>query len=337
MNILFTCAGRRYYLIDYFQKNKPRGAKIVAVDMQNTAPALGIADKAYIVPAADDEKYMEKIKEICKKEDIKAVISLNDIDLPKIAIQKEEFNKIGVLLLVPNEKAIDICYDKWKTIGFAETLGLRCPKTYLTYYEAVNSLSADELGFPVVIKPRWGSASIGIEITDNIEELHHAYRYLRKKLLRTAPFCVKNANKDQGILFQEMLRGKEFGMDVFNDFNGKVVAVYVKEKLAMRSGETDKAVLRNHPELQDMGHKIGSGLKHIGNLDCDIFDCDGQLYLLEMNPRFGGGYPFSHMAGANFPAAIYSWLQGKEADPSCFQYHYDRIFAKCDILVDVTN
>lgn len=334
-NILFTCAGRRHYLLDFFKQEKPANSKLIATDMQSSAPALALADRAYLVPAVDDIHYIDEIKDICCREKIKAIISLNDLELPVLAKHKKEFEKLGVLLIVSDEKVIDTCFDKYKTIGFASRLDLKCPKTYLTLEETIEAIKDKSLFFPIVLKPRWGSASIGIEYPETLEELHLTYALLQKKLQRTILLRVSRHDMDHAILFQEKMIGKEFGVDVINDLNGNTMAVYVKEKLAMRAGETDKAVLRNNTAIKEMGWEIGQNLKHIGNLDCDIFDHEGQLYLLEMNPRFGGGYPFSHMSGANIPAAIYSWLQGKKADSSCFQFHYDKAFAKCDMLVEV--
>jgi carbamoyl-phosphate synthase large subunit len=122
-----------------------------------------------------------------------------------------------------------------------------------------------------------------------------------------------------------------------NDFNGCTRQVYVKEKLAMRAGETDKSVLRNHPDIENLGHKIGNALKHIGNLDCDFFEKNGRYYLLELNPRFGGGYPFTHMSGGNYVAAILSFLRGEEFDFDTFQRRYDVVFSKCDNLMQVSE
>ena len=101
--------------------------------------------------------------------------------------------------------------------------------------------------------------------------------------------------------------------------------------------ETDKSVLRNKPEIEAIGFKIGEALGHIGNVDCDIFEKDDKYYLLEMNPRFGGGYPFTHMAGGNYPAALISWIKGENFDFSTFKRNYDQVFSKCDTLIPVMS
>ena len=141
---------------------------------------------------------------------------------------------------------------------------------------------------------------------------------------------------DEYIMIQEKLTGNEFGLDVMNDLDGNNVAVSVKQKLAMRAGETDKAVTVDLPEVREMGKKIGEALGHIGNLDVDIMQrADGAYCVLELNPRFGGGYPFSYEAGVNMPKAIIQWVKGEEVDPAILQPEYGKMFAKNDYLMEI--
>ena len=103
----------------------------------------------------------------------------------------------------------------------------------------------------------------------------------------------------------------------------------------MRAGETDKAITINNTIIQNIGKTIGTALKHIGNLDCDVLERDGEYYVLELNPRFGGGYPFSQEAGVNLPKALIEWANGNEVDNNLFIPQYNKTFAKCDILLNV--
>lgn len=335
MNILFTCAGRRNYLLQYFKETLGQAGNIVAADMQLSAPAMALADIAYVVPGVYADGYVEVIIDICKKENINGLISLNDLELPILANARTQIEETGVKLIVSSKNAIDVCFDKHKTTLFAESLQVKTPQTFLNLKDAKIALDNGSLAFPLVIKPRWGSASIGIEFPESIDELELSYALLTKKLTRSILSTASNAQPDQAILIQEKINGTEYGLDILNDFSGKPAQVYVKEKLAMRAGETDKAVLRNIPALEELGFRIGNALGHICNLDVDVFESDGQYYLLEMNPRFGGGYPFSHISGANYPAAIIAWLQGKQYDFSQFKKNYNQVFAKCDTLVRV--
>lgn len=105
----------------------------------------------------------------------------------------------------------------------------------------------------------------------------------------------------------------------------------------MRAGETDKAITVNNEKIRNIGSLIGTNLGHVGNLDCDILEMDGEYYVLELNPRFGGGYPFSHEAGVNMPKAIIRWIKGEKVDSAILQPIYGKMFAKCDYLVEIKS
>ena len=114
------------------------------------------------------------------------------------------------------------------------------------------------------------------------------------------------------------------------------MAVSVKQKLAMRAGETDKAITVDLPDVREMGASIGHNLRHIGNLDVDIMQrSNGDYCVLELNPRFGGGFPFSYEAGVNLPKAIMMWLKGEKVDVSILQPEYGKMFAKNDYLMEI--
>ena len=228
---------------------------------------------------------------------------------------------------------IDICFDKYRTARYVESLGLSTPATYINLAEAKEALAAGRLAFPLVLKPRWGSGSIGIEFVNNLEELSEVYAMLLKKVKKS--ILATASTGEEYILIQQKIEGQEYGMDVMNDLAGRNRGVSVKKKLAMRAGETDKAQTVNNAEIRAIGMKLGENLHHIGNLDVDVFEKDGKYYVLELNPRFGGGFPFSYEAGVNFPKAIIEWLKGNDIDDSMLIPAYGHTFAKCDYLVEV--
>ncbi len=333
MNILFTCAGRRRYLLKYFKEIIGDSGKIIATDMQLSAPALTAADVKIQVPRVYAEDYIPTTLNICKEYKVDVLISLNDLELPILAERKSDFEAIGTKVIVSDSNVIDICFDKYKTAQFIESIGLNTPKTYVNYNEALEAIKAGKLHFPLIIKPRWGSGSIGLEFVDDLEELEMVYKLDRKKVMKS--ILATASVEDEFLLIQEVIKGPEYGLDIANDLNGKFRGVSVKQKLAMRSGETDKAITVDNPNIRDIGATIGNALGHIANLDCDILERDGKYYVLELNPRFGGGYPFSHEAGVNMPQAIISWIQGKDVDNSIFFPEYGKTFSKCDILLNV--
>ena len=334
MNILFTCAGRRTYLLKYFKENLSEGDKVVATDMQLSAPALQVADVKLQVPAVYDPKYIDITLQICKEQKIDALLSLNDLELPLLAENKARFEAEGVKVIVSDPKVIDIAFDKYKTAQWVESLGLKSPKTFVRLEDAKRALQMGELVFPLFMKPRWGSGSIGLETIADMEELDTYYNLLMKKIKKT--ILATASVGDEYIMIQEKLTGNEFGLDVMNDLKGNHVAVSVKQKLAMRAGETDKAVTLDLPEVREIGRKIGEALKHIGNLDVDVMqNAKGEYCVLELNPRFGGGFPFSYEAGVNLPKAIIEWIKGNEVDAAMLQPAYGRMFSKNDYLMEI--
>ena len=334
MNILFTCAGRRTYLLKYFREQVKGDGLIVATDMQLSAPALTAADVKKQVPSVYDPQYIDITLDICKQYDIKGVLCLNDLELPILAANKERFEKIGVTVIVSSPEVIDICFDKYKTAQFVASLGINAPQTYVRLEDAVNAIQSGSLNFPVVLKPRWGSGSIGIEYVDNLEDLKAIYEQLLSKVKKTILATASVGN--EYVMIQEKLSGQEYGLDVMNDLKGRNVAVAVKRKLAMRAGETDKAVTEDNPIVYSIGKKIGENLHHVGNLDVDVMQrANGEYCVLELNPRFGGGYPFSYEAGVNMPKAIIEWLKGNEVDTSILQQRHGEMYAKNDYLVRV--
>jgi carbamoyl-phosphate synthase large subunit len=333
MNILFTCAGRRNYLLQYFRKVLDNKSKIMAADMQLSAPAMTEADKAFVVPDVYSPDYIANLLEICKTEKVSAIVPLNDLELPVLAGARDKFFNLGTRLIVSDQNVIETCFDKYKTTLFCKQLRIKFPKTFLSLSEAKEAIGKKLAEFPIVVKPRWGSASIGLEFPGTMEELELAYHLVTLKISKSIFYEASRKVPDQAVIIQEKIDGTEYGLDILNNFSGKPVATYVKEKLAMRAGETDKAVLRHKPDLEEIGFKIGNALGHIGNLDCDIFEMNGEYILIEMNPRFGGGYPFSHQAGADYPAAICSWIEDRYFDIESFSREYDQPYAKCDNLI----
>ncbi len=337
LNILFTCAGKRNYLINAFKATLKDSGAVYACDSSYSAPALYEADAGFIVPKIHEKNYLETLLKICRDYDIKVLISLHDIDLPIIAKNKDLFLEMGTYPLISSYQVINICFDKWETTIFCNSFNIKTPITYLNIDDAINAIKGRSLRYPLILKPRWGSASIGIESVEDEEELKMTYKLLKKRLKSTI-LCVNiTFDCERTILIQQKLSGQEFGLDVINDLEGNYHTTFVKKKISMRAGETDRAVTVEEPLLSELGEVIGRNLKHIGILDCDAFLTDDGPYLLEMNPRFGGGYPFSHFAGADVPSAIIGWLRKAYINPEWLKVKVGVSSSKCDRIVGITN
>jgi len=318
MNLLFTSAGRRGYLIRYFRHELAGRGFVHAANSELVNTAFLEADQFVITPLIYNENYISFLLDYCKKHNINSVIPLFDIDLPVLAKHESYFANIDVKLIVSSFRVCSICNDKWKTYKFLIESGFKTPLTFLSLREAEVALESGLLSLPVVVKPRWGMGSRAMYVADTVDEL----RLLYKKVGREIDQCYLRyeslSEKNVAVLIQEKIDGLEYGLDVVNNLHGTYVTTFVKRKISMRAGETDAAITIQSNTLSALGEKLSIFLGHIGNLDVDVFLVEGKPFILEMNARFGGGYPFAHLAGANLPRALLSWIEGKPADSSCF-------------------
>lgn len=320
MNILFTSVGRRSYLVKYFKEALNGSGKIHVANSSEISPAFQVADASVVTPLIYDGKYITFLKEYCKECQIDAIISLFDIDLPVLAEHKKEFEDMGVKVVVSDKSVVDICNDKWKTYRFLRDNGFNTPKSYLDIEQVLSDVEKGQLNYPVILKPRWGMGSLSVMQADNETELKVFYAKIYREIQNSYLKYESRESLENCILIQEKLKGQEYGLDIINNLAGEYQNTIIKRKNAMRSGETDCAETVYFDEAEVLGKTLSEKMKHISNLDVDVFMVENNLYVLEMNARFGGGYPFSHLAGVNLPAALIDWLQGEETDKNNLTY-----------------
>lgn len=314
MNILITSVGRRSYLVNYFKKALGENGLVHVANSTDITPSFIYADKSVVTPLIYDKNYVPFLKKYCIENDINMIISLFDIDLYILAKHREEFRRMGIEVIVSDANFISICNDKWKTYNYLNNYGFNVPKTYIKLEDVIKDLDSGKINYPIIIKPRWGMGSLSIFTAENIDELKVLSLKIRKDIVHSYMKYESSNDIENCVIFQEKLDGQEYGIDIINDLNGNYKNTIVRQKLGMRAGETDCAIIENNENVKKIGAKLGKLTKHVANLDVDLFFANDNYYILEMNARFGGGYPFGHMAGVDLPLAIVSWCMNKEID-----------------------
>lgn len=309
INILLTSAGRRSYIIDYFKQTDGIG-KVYASNSSYTI-ALKRADGYFISPLIYSDNYIKSIINFCQERNIKAVLSLFDIDLLVLAKNESIFRKNGIELILADSNFIEICNDKWKTFLFIKSLGLQTPKTYLTINDVKKAITEKSLTYPIIMKPRWGMASMGIYKVENDKELEVLTTKCKKIILDSYLRYESSMTPNEMIIYQEIIDGKEYGLDILNDLNGNYIATFSKQKVTMRSGETDLGLTVSPYPFENITEKISANSKHKGILSVDCFKNANGIYIIEMNCRISGHYPLSYLAGFNYPQLLIDWLTGK--------------------------
>ncbi len=313
MNILLTSVGRRAYMVKYFQKILHGDGEVHVCNSDDMSVAFQYADRRVVAPLIYDESYIPFLLDYCEKNQIRMVVPLFDLDLPVLARNKDKFSAIGTTVIVSSPEFVEICNDKWKTYVFLTANGFKTPRTYLKRADAEKALSEGEVCYPVIVKPRFGCGSIAVSAVHDDREFE-SYDYLVRNNIQNSYLKYFSAGSEDRLIYQEMLDGQEYGVDVINDLDGGFRNAIVKKKLAMRSGETDIAETVRHDKIYSVAERLAAVSKHIGNMDCDFVVHGQDIYILELNARFGGGYPFSHIAGCNLPEALVKWCTNADVD-----------------------
>ncbi|WP_296115197.1 ATP-grasp domain-containing protein [uncultured Anaerococcus sp.] len=294
VNILITSVGTRNKIIQYFKENNKNG-KVIATDMSNLAPAIYEADAHYIVPRITDPNYIDIIIDICEKEKIDGILSLIDPELSLLAKNSEKFKEMGVTVIGSPYDVCELSLDKMAMFNWLKDNGYNCARSYIDKDKFYEDLDDGLIGFPVFVKPYDGSASMLINKVHNKKQLEFLFE------------------EHEGLMIQEFLDGQEIGADIYVDMiSGEVVSIFTKIKLLMRAGETDKSVSFKDEKLFDLIKEFVKMAGFKGQIDIDIFDIDGEYYISEVNPRFGGGYPHAYECGLNNMKLIINNLNGIE-------------------------
>lgn len=283
----------------------------MATDMSPNAPALYEADRHYLVPRITAEGYVDRILDICRKEQITGVFSLIDPELSLLAREEKKFRELGVTIIGSSYELCERTLDKWEMYQWLVGHGYACARSYVDRDAFREDVEKGAVAFPVFVKPVRGSASIAISTAGDQE---------------TVDLLLDHS---QGLLIQEYLKGQEIGVDCYIDLlSGELISVFCKKKLVMRAGETDKSVSFQDPKLFELVTRFVKESGFRGQIDIDVFDCGGTYYISEVNPRFGGGYPHAYEAGVNHMKYIVRNLEGKVNIPEIGNYEEGLVMMK---------
>lgn len=297
INILILSCGTRNKIVQYFRKELARKGLVIATDCSKLAPALYDTDRHFIVPRIDEKGYLDVILSICKENKIRAILSLIDPELSLLARHRQEFLDIGTIPIVSDYDVVELCFDKYEMYKFLIKNDFKAVKSYIDKEEFYKDVKTEAVKYPVFIKPTRGSASININKVNSKEEVELLFSLY------------------DDLIIQEFMDGTEYGADVYIDMiSDETVAIFTKEKIKMRAGETDKSVSMKDDKLFGLIKQFAEKVGFKGIIDIDIFKVNGDYYISEVNPRFGGGYPHAYECGVNVPRMIMNNIAGKAND-----------------------
>ena len=316
IHILFTGAGRRIELIQAFREAAlvlNKNLKIYGSDMVLTAPSLAYCDFIRQTAAMRSPEYINDLIEICKKDKIDLIIPTIDIDLLILSENKVRFENIGTRVLISSPDMIRVCRDKNNTFDFFDKCGLKAPVP-------VDDWHKYESCYPAFIKPKDGSSSINAFKANNAKELEHY------------------AAQIENYIVQPFIEGREYTIDIFCDFNGRVISIVPRERIQVRAGEVLKTQIAMDEVMIGEAEKICKAFKPCGPITVQLIreKNSGIDHYIEINPRFGGGVPLSMKAGARSAESILKLLDGEKIE-YCNDIADGAVYSRFDMSVCINE
>lgn len=293
LNVLILSCGRRVELVRAFKTEleaRLPGARVLATDLKpETSAACHAADRAFIAPRVTDPGYHDFLMDLCMREGVGLVVPTIDTELLGLALNRERFAARGVELIISNEALVSACRDKRRTSALFKDVGIEVPRI----------LERDALQFPCFVKPYDGSRSVGAKLLSDTESVTSA---------------ILN---DAKMMFMEFIDSthQEYTVDAYYDRHGTLKCLVPRERLEVRDGEVNKGVTRKNYVYHYLAEKLSKVQGARGCLTIQLFaKAESPRYAaLEINPRFGGGFPLTYAAGGNYPGwLIDEYLLGKE-------------------------
>lgn len=284
-NILITSAGKRVTLVRLFKKELgeyfPEG-KVYTTDMNpQMAPAGIVSDGCFKVSRATTEGYADEIMQLCLEYDISVVIPTIDSELLVLSENKQKLLRWGIYVVVPDIEFIRLCRDKRRTSALFQELDIRIPEPRDKNHPV----------YPMFAKPYDGSLSKDLYIIHCPEEL--------------TPEIMNHPK----LIFMEYIdksEYKEFTVDLYFGKDNRLLSIVPRERVEIRAGEINKGFTRKNYLVEYLKKRMAYMKGVVGCICIQLFyrETDKDVVAIEINPRFGGGFPLSYYSGANYPSYI---------------------------------
>jgi carbamoyl-phosphate synthase large subunit len=283
--VLFTCAGQRVDIVSAFGR---AGATTIATDVNPLAPALYHADRYALVVRIDDPGYVQQLRDLVAAHDVRLVVPLTDLDQHVLATAE-----LGTTVLLSDAQVVEAMTDKYLAHEFLLARGIPSPETWLPQE------LPDDLPLPVLVKARAGFGSRNIYRAETREELD---------------FFLAHTPVDS--MVQQCLAGEEFSIDVFCDLDGRCLNAIPRTMIESKGGESIKGMTISDAQLIEFGRRVAEALPIKGPANVQCFrEADGRLFVTDVNPRFGGGFPLPLAAGSRYPELAIALANGEQPEP----------------------
>jgi carbamoyl-phosphate synthase large subunit len=280
--------------------------RVVAADMDPLSVGFHLASERALIPGAADPQYISHLLELCVRSGATILFPIIDEELQVVADAALEFASRGIHVVTNPPEVVRIAKDKWLTYQWCREHGVLTPESWL----AARGDFCRE--FPVVVKPRSGRGSAGVEVVRTERELEYQLALGQERIV------------------QEWIEGPEFTVDILTDPNGRVLSAVPRERLMTKAGMSVKGRTVRRARLLELSVQIAERipLTPRGNIQFKQSRRDGEYYLIEVNPKFGAGLPLTTAAGVNMPLLLLKMALGESVAPMLGKFQGDLVMLR---------
>jgi len=292
MRVLVLSAGRRTTLVRLFAEAlAPIGGTVIVADVDGLAPAAHLGHDAFRVPRVNSPDYEEALLALVRDNAVGAVIPTIDTELLPLSRARQRLSELGCRAIVSHRDLLEVAADKLQTAEVFAADQIRVPR----WWTPESALQDPSLPGELFVKPRFGSASEGAQP------------------VTTETLIDVLASLDRPII-QERVSAQEVTVDALFDFDSKPIHYVPRHRIKTLGGESIQGVTIDDAQSTSWIKKVLGSLSRLGAsgpITIQYFETNDEPTLLEINPRFGGGFPLGHAAGGKYPEWIIEMLSGE--------------------------
>ena len=297
--------------------------EVIALDGEALGAGLYSTNKCYIIPYANHKDYINRLLEICKKEEISLLFPSMDAELMPLSLNKKYFEEIGTTVIVSSPEVITISDNKLDLYNQLTKHGASIPYTI-----SAENFNPTESSFPIILKQKVGGArSKNVFLIKNITEWNNVLTNTVKEKLSE-------------FIAMEYIEGDEYTCGSIN-LNKECKGIIVMKRI-LRDGDTNKCFTEKNQIIEDHVKLIMETIKPFGACNVQLRLKNNKPYVFEINARCSGTTASRSLSGFNEPKMIADFLL-KNIEPSyTIKYqtvlrYWNEIVVENDIVEELKN
>ena len=298
--------------------------RIIGLAYESLEPGIymhDLVDRTYSIPYPSEgiDTLLARLEYIHEKENLEVIIPNFDAELFPFIKLEARLKTMGIHMFLPTLHQFEE-REKVNLNDFGTKYGINVPKSKVIYdLNSVYSLLS-EFSFPLLVKGKFYDASIAY----SIEQVKNYFNKI-------------SAKWGLPIIIQEFIHGTEFNVTGLGDGKGNTIAVVpMRKQYITDKGKAWGGITISDQKMLEMTRTFLRKTKWRGGFELELMkNKDGELYLLEINPRLPAWIYLAVGVGQNIPEALVNLALGEKVQPFT-TYDVGKMFIRYawDMIVD---